>query len=201
MKPQFSRYYTYIRPILKNKTVKTYSSLVFSLFMVVIFSLFAIKPTITTIVALQKSIDEQEKLLEQIQKKGQDLEVGKKNYDQIDSDTKLMLLGLIPNSTSIPSLIDSLSSLAASFDASMSGVQIQPVDLQGSPSRLSKQAGLKEIEFTLSVQGSYIQLTDFLDALYRIDRLINIQTVAFSKQVDGGLTMTVNARANFIKNE
>jgi Tfp pilus assembly protein PilO len=201
MKPQFSRYYTYIRPILKNKTVKTYSSLVFSLFMVVIFSLFAIKPTITTIVALQKSIDEQEKLLEQIQKKGQDLELGKKNYDQIDSDTKLMLLGLIPNSTSIPSLIDSLSSLASSFDASMSGVQIQPVELQGSPSRLSKQAGLKEIEFTLSVQGSYIQLTDFLDALYRIDRLINIQTVAFSKQVDGGLTMTVNARANFIKNE
>jgi Tfp pilus assembly protein PilO len=201
MKPQFSRYYTYIRPILKNKTVKTYSSLVFSLFMVVIFSLFAIKPTITTIVALQKSIDEQEKLLEQIQKKGQDLEVGKRNYDQIDSDIKLTLLGLIPNSTSIPSLIDSLSSLAASFDASMSGVQIQPVDLDGPPDRLTKQAALKEIDFTLSVQGSYIQLTDFLDALYRIDRLINIQTVSFSKQIDGRLTMTVNARANYVKNE
>ncbi len=201
MRPQFSRYYTYIRPILKNKVVKTYSSLFFSLMMVTIFSIFAIKPTLTTIVALQKSINEQEQLLAQINEKGRNLEQGKRNYDQIDPDTKLTLLELIPNSTSLPSLIDNLSALAESFEASMSGIQIQPVALEGTPGKLTKVAALREIDFTLSIQGSYIQLNDFLDALYRINRLINIQTISFSKQADGGITMTINAKAQYIKNE
>lgn len=201
MKPQFSRYYTYIRPIIKNRTVKTYSSLLFSLLMVTVFSLFAIKPTLTTIVSLQKSIDEQQKLLDQINEKGAALEEGQRNYDQINPDAKRTLLGLIPNSTSLPGLIFALSSLAESLDASMSGIQIQPVALDGQPSKLNKQASLQDINFTVSIQGNYSQLTDFLDSVYRVNRLINVQSTAISKQADGNLVMTINARAHYIKNE
>jgi hypothetical protein len=53
------RYRVKINPIVQNKTVQSYSSLSFSLVAVIIFGIFAIKPTVQNIVDLQKQIDTQ----------------------------------------------------------------------------------------------------------------------------------------------
>lgn len=200
MKPQYSRYYTYIKPILKNRLVRTYSSLVFSLITVTIFSLFAIKPTLSTIIALQKSIDEQQVIFNKITTKVDNLAAGRKNYEQINQAIKVNLISLMPSSTSLPNLMETLQALASTHDASISGVQIQPIDLEGPPVRISKQALVREIDFTFNTQGSYQQMVGILNSISFLNRLINLQSVNFSKQIDGPLIMTVNARAYFFKN-
>lgn len=200
MNPKYSRYYTYIKPFLKNKSVQTYSSLVFSLITITFFSLFAIKPTLSTIVSLQKSIVEQKQTLEAVTLKGENLSLGRKNYEAIDENIKISLIGLLPNSTSLPNLINSLNQLAGTYEASFSGLQFQALDLQGPPQRISKSAKLMEIDFTFNSQGSYQELTALLNGLGSLNRLVNIQTVGFNKQEDGPLTMTVQAKAYFFKN-
>lgn len=200
MNPQYSRYYTYIKPILKNKIVRTYSSLIFSLITVTIFSLFAIKPTLSTIISLQKSIIEQQQVLDKITTKVEGLSQGRKNYEAIDQKAKVNLISLMPNSTQLPNLIDTISSLAINYQASISGVQIQPIDLEGPPSIISKEAIIKEIDFTFNTRGSYQQMVGLLNSLAQLNRLINIQSVNFNKPIEGPLIMTVNAKAYFFKN-
>lgn len=200
MNPKYSRYYTYVKPILTNKTVKTYSPIVFSIITITIFALYAIRPTVKTILSLQKSIYEQNQILTQISQKSKSLSEGRKNYQQIDPQTKQKLTFLLPDSTNVPKLIENIYSLARTRQATVSGLQIQPVDLDGPPTSLSKNAPLKEIEFNLNIQGSFKQTYDFLSELQNQSRLISIQSVTMNKPQDGSLIMTINAKAYYFKN-
>lgn len=200
MDPKTSRYYTFIRPIFRNKAVRTYSSLVFSILTITFFGVFALKPTLSTIVSLQKSITEQQQLLEKVTQKADNLSLGRQNYDAIDPQIKLKLISLLPNSTSLPSLIDVIYSLAEENSASISGLQVQSIELVGNPNRIAKQAVVQEIEFSFNSTGSYSQLSQILSSLTKLKRLISIQSASFNKQQEGALIMTVNAKAYFFKN-
>lgn len=200
MNPKGSRYYTYIKPFLKNKTVQTYSSLVFSIVTITFFSLFAIKPTLSTIVGLQKSIAEHKQLLEQVENKGETLSLGRKNYDAINQELKDELVSLMPNSTQLPNFLEILSLLTNDAEASGSGIQFQPIELVGTPSQISKAALIKEIDFSFNIQGSFEQVTNTLNQLSRQRRLINIQSVNFNQSEESALVMTINAKTYFFKN-
>lgn len=200
MNPQYSRYYHYIKPLIRNRTVRTYSSVIFSLITITIFGLFAIKPTLATIVSLQKSIAEQQHILDALNNKSLNLAQGRKNYDNLDPQAIAKLNNLLPNSTSLPSLIASLESLAQLHQASISGLQFQPTELVGQPTTLAKNASLKEIDFTLNVHGSFSQLTNFLQALEKTRRLITISSVNFGKSEGGPLVLSINAKAYYLKN-
>lgn len=201
METKHSRYYTYIKPVLKNKTVKTYSSLIFSLITTTIFLIYAIRPTLSTIISLQKSINEQSAVLTKLNQKVKDLTEGRKNYESIDPTLKVRLVDLLPYSPSLPSLMNSLTILATESQSTISGLQFQPVILEKPIKTLSKDAALKEVDFTFNAQGSYSQLINFLNSLKRADRLINISSISFNKPLDAPLIMTVNAKSLYLKNE
>lgn len=197
---RYSRYYTYIKPFLKNKAVQTYSSLVFSIIVITFFSLFAVKPTLSTIVSLQKSITEQQQILEKVSTKGENLSLGRQNYETLEENIKINLITLIPNSTSLPNIINNLNQLAQNYEASVSGLQVQPIELVGNPQKLNKNSSLQEINFSFNVSGNYGELLDFLNNLANLRRLIDIQSVNFTKLADGPLVMSVQAKAYFFKN-
>lgn len=201
MNPQKSRYYTYIRPVLRSKTVRTYSSLIFSIITITIFLIYAIRPTLGTIVSLQKSIDEQKDILDKLNKKVSDLTEGRKNYESIDPELKTKLIDLVPYSPSLPSVINNINKLAAISQASLSGIQFQPTELQQPPKTLVKNVTLKEVDFTFNAQGTYTQLLNLLVNLKKGDRLVSIESVTFNKPVDGDLIMTVNGKAVYIKSQ
>ncbi|MBI2022190.1 type 4a pilus biogenesis protein PilO [Candidatus Daviesbacteria bacterium] len=198
MVPQYSRYYIYIKPVFQSKVVKTYGTLVFSLFTITMFGLFAIRPTLTTIIALQRSIKEQQAVLDKLNGKIETLSLGKKNFENLSPESKTKIFTLLPNSTSLPTLVDELSALALEKQASISGLQFQPVDLKSISKELSKEAKLQNIEFTINLQGSYPQLTDYINSLTKLNRLITIKSVGFNKPAGGNLTVSINAKAYFI---
>lgn len=200
MNPQKSRYYTYIKPILKNKFARTYSSLIFSLITISIFSYYAIRPTVTTILSLQKSIGEQNQVLNTLREKVNNLVAGKKNYEEIPGETKAKLDSLVPNSPNLAGLINSLSFAAEDAEATISGLQFQPVELEATNPQLSKTAELNEVEFTLNVQGQFNNLMQLLTTIKRLDRLITMSTVNFSQPADGALVMSITGKAYYIKN-
>lgn len=200
MNPSYSRYFTFIRPVLRNRQVKTYSSLTFSLLAIILFSFFAIKPTVGTILSLQKSITEQQQVLQELNDKAQNLSLGKENLNKIDPSTLNKLNNLLPSKTDPTFLADALTSLALQNNASISGLQLQSVDLVGTPQKLNKSASIREIDFTLNVAGNYSNLVSLLSSLKSSPRLISVDSVNLNQVPDGPLVMSINAKAYFLQN-
>lgn len=201
MRPQYSRYYTYIKPVLQNKYVKTYSSSVFSIITILVFSIFAIKPTISTIVSLQKSIDEHNLTLTKIKAKQGTLNDLKSNYSNITSDTLGNIEMLAPYQTALPDLVESLEQLVKVYQASSTGVQIQPVEIIGDPELLIREPKIEMIEVTINIKGTYFQLSEILDKLSSSKRLVKIKSVDLIKNSDQpDLSMSINAIAFYLKN-
>ncbi len=200
MNQRYTRYYLFIKPIFKNRVIRNYGYFVFSLITITIFSLFAIRPTFATIISLNKTINEQKIVLDQLNTKTNNLSLGKKAYDNLDPTIQDKLFSLAPNSTSIPKLIDNLNTLASRNEASISGLQFQPTELFGAPKKLSKNAKLEEIEFSLNIRGTYPQFINFISSLIASGRLINLESVNFNKSADDSLTMSINATAYVLKN-
>lgn len=201
MESRLSRYYTYIKPVFKNRLVKTYSSLVFSLVTTVIFTIYAIKPTVSTIISLQKSVSEQQEILNKLNEKTRNLTDGRENYKKLDDEIKIRLVTLLPDSTALPPLVNDLTSIANINSALISGMQFQPVDLVGSPTQPVKNAPLKEIDFTVNYQAPYPQLIKILETLTRANRLISIQSANFNKPSEDTLTLSLTGKAYYFSNK
>lgn len=200
MNPQKSRYYTYIRPIMRNKFARTYSSLIFSLITISIFSYYAIRPTVTTILSLQKSIVEQNQVLSDLKQKVNNLVEGKKNYEEIPAETKIKLNSLIPGDPNLPGLINSLTFAAEDSQATISGLQFQPIEIEPEKNELNKAAQVNQVDFTFNVQGDFNNLMKMLSTLKRLDRLISITNINFTQPLDGSLTMSLAGKAYYLKN-
>lgn len=200
MTPQKSRYYTYIKPIVQSKKMQEYRPLIFSLVMVSFFSIFALRPTLTTIASLQKAIESQNALYNQVTEKIETIKTARNNYLAMDPVSREAIDSLIPNETALPDLINDLRSLAKVYDASISGLQFEALDLDGKPKNLVKQPAPKEIPFTMNLKGEYITLLQFINSLNKIDRIISVDTVTVRGSTDDeGLTMSINAKAHYFK--
>lgn len=208
MNPKNGRYYTFVKPILKNKYVKNYGPLVFSLITALIFGIFAVKPTLATIVSLQKGITEQNEILDKLNKKTENLSLAKRNYREMDSAVKAKINNLLPDSPSLTCLIDTLTTLANTYDASISGLQIQPTQLNGiskcpSPEEINSKGTnpptLEKIEFTINTQANFNKLSSILEQISQSPRLISIDSISFNKIDENSLIMSINAKAYYYK--
>lgn len=200
MNSSYGRYYTFIRPVARNKYIRTYSSLAFSLVAVMIFAIFAIKPTVTTILVLEQRINEQRQIADGLKKKSQNLTLGKQNLEKIDSQTLDKLNALLPSKTDITTIGESVSSIARQNGASVSAIQFQPTDLKGQPSKLNPNPSQNEVSFVLNLTGSYDQLLVALTNLLNSPRLVQIDSVTLSQLSANVLTMSVSLRSFYLQN-
>lgn len=200
MDPHLSRYYTFVKPILTNQKVKNYANLAFSIFTTIIFSFFAIRPTISTIIGLQKSIDEEKQILVSLEQKLVSIEEGRLNLNNIPNSTTQKMRSLLPDSPTIPSFVSFLNTIAKNVDASISGLQIQPTTLTSAADPKLPQVE-KEIEFTFNVQTTYQKLEYILEAMFSSPRLIKITSLNITKLQDSNLATSISGRFYYLTNE
>lgn len=196
MNPIYSRYYVYIKPALKNRYVKTYSSLVFSLIAITFFSLFAIRPTFKTIIALQKDIEQQTKVLDQIKLKSKNLEKAINNYHSIPPDIKVAIDTLVPSKPIVSDLIKSISDIAKINEASISGLQFQPFEVENPSKPMLNENEVKEINLTFNLQGDYFGLTKTLNDLNNSKFIFLIDSVNLTKS-ESGMIMSIQMRTYY----
>lgn len=193
---KYTRYYTYIKPVIENPIVKTTAPYVFSILTITIFVLFAIRPTISTILSLQKQLENNQKILASLNKKSQDLATGRKNLESLGPNVKIAIGNAIPSQTDIPSLIRNLQTASVS---SISAIQIQPLTLIESSSKPKKSLSLGEVDFSYNIQGSYPEIMSALDKLFNSPRLINIGSIIIGKQEGGALNLAITGKAYYTK--
>lgn len=193
----YSRYYTYIKPITSLPIIKNYGSTIFTLVSMIVFIFFAIKPTVETIIVLQKKLADSQQVLSEINAKAQNLSLGKQNYDQLDPSIKNKIKSAMPDTVALNSVITSLEKTARANEASISALQIQPLTIQPKTSGVGT---LSEIAFAFNVEGNYQNLTSLLQELNKSDRLISIDRVALSKlEGNQGILMSLSGKAYFLK--
>lgn len=194
----YSRYFTYIKPVAKLPIVKNYGPTIFTLFAMTIFIFFAIKPTVETILVLQKKIDDSNQVLEKATQKVNSLSLGKKNYDSLGQNITQKISAAIPDTVSLRSLIQHLEQSAKAREASISALQIQPLIVNTKVDQ--KLGSLSEISFTFNIEGSYANLIEVLQDLKRSSRLISIENLSLSKVAEGeGLIMSLSGKTYYIK--
>lgn len=201
MKPRsqiYSRYFTYIKPVMKLKIVKTYGSTIFTLLVMAIFIFFAIKPTLETILVLQKKLSDSNLVLQKVNQKIDNLSQGKKNLDGLDPNIRSKISQAIPDHVSLKQVFQTLELTAKANEASISALQIQPLVLE---TKKDNQLGsLSEISFTFNVEGEYNNLILLLQNLKSSARLISIDSLSISKpSVGKGLIMSLAGKAYYIK--
>lgn len=194
----YSRYFTYIKPITKLPIIRTYGSTIFTLLIITIFIFFAIKPTIETILVLQKKLEDSNQTLKKVNQKANDLSTGKANFEKLPTNIKSKISTAIPDIAQLRSVIQTLEQTAKRYEASVSALQIQPLVLV---TKNSNQLGtLSEIAFTFNIEGDYLKLISILQDLKRSARLISIDSLSLSKLTEGaGLVMSISGKAYYIK--
>ncbi len=194
----YSRYFTYIKPVTRLPIVRTYGSTIFTLFMILIFIFFAIRPTIATILVLQKKLTDAESVLQKVTQKANDLSLGKQNYDNLDISIKNKIQTAIPDTLELKTLIQNIEQTAKNHDASVSALQIQPLDLE-----VKKGTGvgkISEVNFTMNIEAVYKNMLSFLQDLKTSSRLISIDSLSLTKVSEGsGLIMSITGKAYYIK--
>lgn len=194
---RYFRYFTYIKPVTKLPIVKTYGSTIFTIFAITIFVFFAIKPTVETILVLQKKLETYDEALAKINKKANDLSLGKQNYQNLDQDIKDQIQSAIPDIVDLKSVIQTLEQTAKKNEASVSALQVQPFLLE-----VKKDAygTLSEVNFTFNVEGSYHNLISLLQDLKSSVRLISIDNLSLNKvSEEGELVMSISGKAYYLK--
>lgn len=194
----YSRYFTYIKPVTRHPIVRNYGPAIFTLITITILILFAIKPTVETILVLQKQLANSNEVLQKVTDKANDLSLGKKNYDNLDQNTKDRISSAIPDHTSLKSVIQTLEQIAKIHEASVSALTIQPLIIT---TKTENQVGLlAEISFTFNSEGNYNNLIAILQDLKTSSRLISIDNLSLSKTTDGiSEIMSISGKAYYLK--
>jgi len=194
----YSRYFTYIKPVAKLTIVKTYGSTIFSLFVITIFIFYAIKPTVETILVLQKKLADSTKVLEKVNLKAKNLSQAKTNLERLDQSVKSKIERSIPDTVNLKSIIQTLEASAKQHQASVSGLQIQPLVVDTKTE--DKLGSLTTIAFTFNAEGAYKDLISILQDLKSSARLISIDGLSLSNPSEGsGLIMSITGKAYYIK--
>lgn len=195
---QYSRYFTYIKPFARLPSVKTYGSAIFTLVIITIFIFYAIKPTVETILVLQKKLEDSTQVLEKVNQKANNLSQGKANFEKLDPSIKAKISAAIPDTVSLKSVVQTLEQEAKIHEASVSAIQIQPLILI---TKKGNQLGsISEVAFTFNVAGEYNNLTAILQDLKSSARLISVDSISLSKSAEGNsLIMSISGKAFYVK--
>lgn len=194
---RFSRYYTALEPLFAKPEVRAYTMLVLSFFTMSFFGYFAIRPTLTTITSLRRQIADSRFVDQKLQEKINALSQAQVEYEAIKPDLQVVLTAL-PEETKFPGFVKSLEKIATESGATIVSLSFQTVNL----SSLEATGAASEIPigFSLTVNGNYPNLMDFVKKLTNYERLATIGKMGLSiKGEKEGLQLTLTGQTYYVQ--
>jgi Tfp pilus assembly protein PilO len=159
------------------------------------FGIFAINPTLTTIIELQKQVKDSEFVFEQLNAKVGSLSQLQQHYAQINSDLP-MIYEAIPQNIDAALLAGQIEALAKQNKVTLTDLRVPQVELSGKD---SKDTQGSSFTFALEADGSYQQLSTFANDIAHFNRLVTIESLTLQKPSGNNLVLQLQARAYFKK--
>ena len=108
------RYYTYIEPVTTDPIVRGYFTLVASMLLVAFFIIFALSPTFSTIVGLNRKIEDQKKVIVDLDSKISSLIKAQETYSQVESQIPILMIAVPQKPSPDEVLLDVVKTATAS---------------------------------------------------------------------------------------
>ncbi len=170
------KYLSTIVPTLQEKKVQSFTMIALTLLSISFFGIFAISPTFSTIVDLQKQINDYTFVSQQLTNKITALASLQQQY-QIIKPNLPIVYNAIPLTPDLATFVGEVQALSSTSDLSLNNIQTFPVDFTNSTS-----IGLyNTFTFSLDASGDYTNITQFLSALTSFDRLLVIENVVIQE--------------------
>lgn len=182
---KYSRYYRSLEPILTKPKGKVYTTIIFSFLAVSLFSWYAIRPTVQTILYLRREISDKTELNKQMEDKIANLIEAQSYYQEIEPILPAVDQALPTIPDAIPLLIQ-LRNLASSSGTLISVIQLPSVPLtnqtiQSPAGKVTKtvtgtssEAKQQVFDIALSVRGPYSNIRIFLEGITKMRRIVTI---------------------------
>lgn len=191
IKTGYQKYFAFIQPVVNDPLMRVYFSLALSLLLVTFLVIFALSPTVNTVLGLQKKIADQEKIVLALDAKINALVAAGENYNQQTAQLAFLNEAL-PNKPYPEGLIANVLGTASVSGVAVSSLQFKPVALTGDDNA--------EVNFSLSVTGSQTQLRDFLVKLENLLRYIRLGKMVIVFNGENGPTVDSQITGYFSKN-
>ncbi|OGG01362.1 hypothetical protein A2Z33_02325 [Candidatus Gottesmanbacteria bacterium RBG_16_52_11] len=204
---KFRRYYRSIEPVFDRPRTRVYTAIIFSFLAISLFGWYAIRPTIQTILHLQREIEDKSKLNAQMEQKIADLIEVQSAYE-LAKPLLYLVTEAVPVNSEPLNAVTQVRNLVATTEATMSSIQVAAVPLVSSPSAKPRQTAAEdknEFPATAMLSGNYESIEQFLKGILTMRRIISIQHISLhpdeqsSDQTDTGIPvqLTVQMRAYY----
>lgn len=184
---QYLRYREFFLNIMllyrSRRDLKMFLEIILSLTTIIVFLLFALKPTALTIIALFREINEKEEAVSSLDKKIANLESARTVYSE---ETALLpaVESAIPNQPQPEVFVKQIEGIANKNSVKVLGASVGEITLVGKVDQTKKKSsdlkalpsGSKEMSISLSVNGSYPGIMSFARDLENSRRPIKIDS-------------------------
>jgi hypothetical protein len=169
----YRRYAMYLGPVAADPAVRGYFSLIASFLLTAFLLVFALSPTINTIVGLRRKIDDQNRVLRALEVKIAALVTAQENLRRAESKLPLLFQAL-PDFPQPQDVVLAVASASAVAPVKLISLQFKSLPLSG-------QSGAA-VNFSLALTGTGEQAEGFIRALEGRRRYIRTETLALSAQ-------------------
>jgi Tfp pilus assembly protein PilO len=184
-------------PYLASERSQKFFGVVLTLLALSFFGFFAIKPTISTILKLQKEVSDSQIVLTGLETKIKNLSELRKQYFSLQND-----LTVITNAITIypdaPVLFGQIQSIAQTSEIAIKKLQNSEVEILRSNKGTNKK--FYSYSFTVAGSGTFENISKFLQTITDMERIVNIDSFSMenlTRQEDKPLEFTIQGTAYF----
>lgn len=185
---------------LSRERSQKFFGIVVTLCAIAFFGLFAIKPTISTILKLQKEVSDNQFVLDQLEVKIKNLSELRKRYSALQGDLPT-ITAAITAQPDVHLLFAQIQSIAKSSNVSINSLQNLEVEVIKNEKSTSKN--YYSYSFTIKGKGSLDDIYRFVQVLTNMERVVNIDLFSLnltSDQNNASLEYNIQGTAFFKDN-
>ncbi len=178
-------------PQVKQEQVEVYVMLILTFSAMAFLGLFAISPTITTIVELNRKLDDSKLLYQSLETKNANLHSLYTQYNELQNVWPAVNAA-VPDTPQVAFVIGQVQQIAKQQNLKINSVQTFPVELTKHNDDPQAQASFV---LTISVEGKTENLKIFVQKLVQFQRIIRVESITLAN--DEKEVLTVRIRAYF----
>lgn len=197
---QYRRYFVNLPRIPYTAKARSFIWLSITIFTISFFLIVAVKPTLVTIAKLNKEIKDKTVAANELQKKINAIIAAQDIYTR-NADNLVLLDDAFPEKSEFPRLAYFFEQVATASGITFKTLNFERVGGTVAAPTTSLLSNLP-LNFSLSANGDYLKLKDFLKELESSRRLLKIKEATFSRVKKGDsfeLMLYVSGQASFGK--
>jgi Tfp pilus assembly protein PilO len=182
--------YIQLLPDFKEDKVQKITTLALTLTALSFFGLFAISPTLSTIAKLEKELSDNKYIDQQLQTKINNLSLLQQKYALIQNDLPY-IYSSIPKTPEAPNIIALIQALTSENDLKILTLQTFQAEIEKTPTNPKIYSSFV---FSLSTEGSYSNISKFIESLNSSQRIIIPDILSISKKNNENPLLLLNMR-------